>query len=193
MLLPNLKKIQSPLLSFGRCMAQTLPLYKIIFMESKYHILVNGKNALIFDSSEIEKSDILPKTSESFNVIDNNISYNIEVEETDLLQKIYKLKLNGTVYNLKIKDSLDLLIDEMGLAEETNTLINEIHAPMPGLLLEFQVVEGDSVSKGDALCVLEAMKMENTLVATRDGVIKTIYKEKGAPVDKGELLIEFEA
>lgn len=174
-------------------MAQTVPLCKIILMENKYHISVNGKDALFLDSSEIEALDILQKKPKSFNVIENNISYSIDVEKTDLLQKHYKLKLNGTVYELKIKDSLDLLIDEMGLAEEANTLTNEIYAPMPGLLLEFQVKEGDTVSKGDALCVLEAMKMENTLVATRDGVIKAIHKEKGEPVDKGELLIEFEA
>lgn len=63
---------------------------------------------------------------------------------------------------------------------------------MPGIILEVNVAEGDKVKKGDPLCVLEAMKMENTLTASRDGIVKTVNIAKGDTVDKGKLLIELE-
>ncbi|HBC04060.1 MAG TPA: acetyl-CoA carboxylase biotin carboxyl carrier protein subunit, partial [Aequorivita sp.] len=60
------------------------------------------------------------------------------------------------------------------------------------IILEVNVSEGDEVKKGDFLCVLEAMKMENTLTAPRDGIIKSVNIAKGETVDKGKLLIELE-
>jgi len=63
---------------------------------------------------------------------------------------------------------------------------------MPGIILEVNISAGDEVKKGDFICVLEAMKMENTLTAPRDGVIKSVNITKGETVDKGKLLIELE-
>ena len=63
---------------------------------------------------------------------------------------------------------------------------------MPGLVLEIQVQAGQTVSKGDTLLILEAMKMENVLKAAADGVIKSIHVQKGAAVEKGALLLELE-
>ncbi len=61
-------------------------------------------------------------------------------------------------------------------------------APMPGMIIRYQKNPGDSVTKGDAVVVLEAMKMENTLVAPCDGVIKTINFKSGDTVAKGATL-----
>ena len=81
----------------------------------------------------------------------------------------------------------------MGLSLGADAVENEVHAPMPGLILEVNVSEGQEVKEGDALCVLEAMKMENALMAPRDGVIKSVQIAKGDAVEKGMLLIELEA
>jgi biotin carboxyl carrier protein len=70
--------------------------------------------------------------------------------------------------------------------------VNEIKAPMPGLILEINVAEGAEVKENDALLILEAMKMENVLNSPRDGVIKSISVAQGETVDKNALLIEFE-
>jgi len=61
-------------------------------------------------------------------------------------------------------------------------------APMPGMIIRYQKNAGDAVSKGDAIVVLEAMKMENTLVAPCDGVIQTISFKSGDTVAKGATL-----
>jgi biotin carboxyl carrier protein len=68
----------------------------------------------------------------------------------------------------------------------------ELKAPMPGLVLNIVVKEGDSISKGDALLVLEAMKMENNIKSPTDGIIKKIHAVKGNAVEKNQLLISFQ-
>ncbi|NJX17348.1 biotin/lipoyl-containing protein, partial [Tamlana crocina] len=95
-------------------------------------------------------------------------------------------------YRVKISNELDLLIDEMGLSLAAAQVVNDIKAPMPGLILDVLVEEGQKVKEGDYLLVLEAMKMENTLTAPRDGVVKSVSVKKGETVDKSQLLIEMD-
>ncbi|MCI0440347.1 MAG: acetyl-CoA carboxylase biotin carboxyl carrier protein subunit [Chloroflexi bacterium] len=63
-------------------------------------------------------------------------------------------------------------------------------APMAGRVLIVRVRPGDSVSAGDELCVLEAMKMENSIKATAGGVVKAVHVEQGQQVLSGKLLVE---
>jgi biotin carboxyl carrier protein len=70
--------------------------------------------------------------------------------------------------------------------------VNNLKAPMPGLVLRMNVKVGDTVKKGDALLVLEAMKMENVIKAAGDGVVKKITATEKTAVEKGAVLIEFE-
>jgi propionyl-CoA carboxylase alpha chain len=65
-------------------------------------------------------------------------------------------------------------------------------SPMPGLLVSLSVEEGDSVSAGEQLAVVEAMKMENTLHAERDGVVAKIYFEAGATLAVDDKILELE-
>lgn len=64
-----------------------------------------------------------------------------------------------------------------------------ISSPMPGTILDIKVAVGDSVQSGDTLCVLEAMKMENEIMAPHAGVIVSINVNKGASVNTGDVLI----
>ena len=63
-----------------------------------------------------------------------------------------------------------------------------VKAPMPGVILDIKVSQGQSVKKGDCVFILEAMKMENDVVAPADGTVKQILVEKGASVDTGAVL-----
>lgn len=63
----------------------------------------------------------------------------------------------------------------------------KVNAPMPGTLLDVKVAVGASVKKGDILVILEAMKMENEILAPCDGTVKQIAA-KGAAVNSGDLL-----
>ena len=64
----------------------------------------------------------------------------------------------------------------------------KVAAPMPGNILNVNVTVGQAVKKGDVMFILEAMKMENEIVAPEDGTVKQILAQKGATVDTDEVL-----
>ena len=64
-----------------------------------------------------------------------------------------------------------------------------VKAPMPGTILEVKVKAGDSVKKGDVLCILEAMKMENEIMAPSDAKVVQVVAAKGASVNSGDVLV----
>jgi len=67
-----------------------------------------------------------------------------------------------------------------------------VKAPLPGVIIEIKVSEGDRVAYGQELCVLEAMKMKNTIRANREGRIKRIHAVIGDQVQHSAVLMEFE-
>jgi len=160
-------------------------------MEERYHVSVDDNYEFQLAANETENIDQTELSDQKVHLLHNQKSYAIELLENDFLKRNYTLKVNGNIYKVNIEVPLDQLIKEMGLSLGNASVENEIHAPMPGIILEVNVSEGDEVKKGDFLCVLEAMKMENTLTAPRDGVVKSVNISKGETVDKGELLIEF--
>lgn len=64
----------------------------------------------------------------------------------------------------------------------------KVTAPMPGTILDVKVAVGDSVSKGQVIMILEAMKMENDIVASCDGKITSVLANKGDNVNSGDAL-----
>ena len=64
----------------------------------------------------------------------------------------------------------------------------KVNSPMPGTILKVEVTVGQAVKKGDTLCILEAMKMENAIPAPEDGTVTSINVQKGASVNAGDLL-----
>ena len=74
----------------------------------------------------------------------------------------------------------------------TTTIDKVLKAPMPGLIIDIKTAVGDKVKKGQALMIMEAMKMENIIKAPADGVVKQIFIEKSKSVEKDDKLIEFE-
>ena len=73
-------------------------------------------------------------------------------------------------------------------AASAATGATKVTSPMPGTILAVKVSAGQSVKKGDVICVLEAMKMENDIPAPQDGVIASINVQKGASVNAGDVL-----
>ena len=67
-----------------------------------------------------------------------------------------------------------------------------ILAPIPGVIVEIAVQAGDRVKYGQELCVLEAMKMKNSIRASRDGTIKKVFSSLGDHVHQSQTLVEFE-
>nr|WP_321245301.1 acetyl-CoA carboxylase biotin carboxyl carrier protein subunit [uncultured Psychroserpens sp.] len=156
---------------------------------------VNVNSSLDFDISETESSQLnsIKTTDNTFHILHDNTSFKAEISASNFNNKSIQVKVNNNIYNVNIFNELDSLIKKMGFELGSSKVINEIKAPMPGLILEINVEIGQEVKENDTILILEAMKMENVLTSPRDGVIKSISVEKGEAVDKNKLLIEFDA
>lgn len=137
------------------------------------------------------KADIIKIRDGVYHLLKDNVSYNLEVVKHIPEEKKLVVKINNTSYSLDIKDKYDDLLHSLGLDSLASKKVNDIKAPMPGMVLNILVTEGQEVKKGDGLIVLEAMKMENILKSPTDGTIKKIAINKGVAVEKNQLLIQF--
>jgi biotin carboxyl carrier protein len=135
--------------------------------------------------------DVLTVADGYFHILYENKSYRAEVVKADAATKTYTLKINGRLYPVEVKDKFDLLLEKMGMHHAGAGKVNNVKAPMPGLIVDLRIKAGDTVQTGDPLLVLEAMKMENILKAPGEGTVKTIKVKKGDSVEKGQVLVEF--
>jgi biotin carboxyl carrier protein len=136
--------------------------------------------------------DLLEIKDGKFHILQDNQSFNATVLEANYETKTFSIKINKNVYTVNLKDKFDLLVEKLGFANMTVQKVNNIKAPMPGLVLDILVQAGDVVAKGDSVLILEAMKMENVIKAEGDAVVKSIEITKGTPVEKNQILVEFE-
>lgn len=160
-------------------------------MESNFKVKVNDTLEYKFTNSEPENLDIITLSKSKFHVLKNHKSFKVEIEKYDFYTKVYNVSVNGNLYKAKISDQLDYLIKEMGFHEGHSKKINDIKAPMPGIILSVLVKENQQVKEGETLLILEAMKMENAITSPKDTIIKNISISPGKTVEKGQLLIEF--
>ena len=96
-----------------------------------------------------------------------------------------------TLTILELADLVKALEEEFGVSAAPVAVAGDgvkVTAPMPGNILNVNVTAGQAVKKGDVMFILEAMKMENEIVAPEDGVFKQILAQKGATVDTDEVL-----
>jgi biotin carboxyl carrier protein len=126
-----------------------------------------------------------------FHIIHENKSYKAELVKADAATKTFQVKVNGRIYPVVVKDKFDLLLEKMGMNNSAAGKVNTIKAPMPGLIIDLKVKAGDTVKAGDALLILEAMKMENIIKSPGDGTVKTVHAKKGDSVEKNQVLIGF--
>lgn len=135
--------------------------------------------------------DIAPLGNNTFHIIHNYKSYTAELVQADYQAKTFTFKINGTTHTVSVKDQFDLLLDKLGMSNANAQKVNDVKAPMPGLILDIKVQPGQEVKKGDPIMILEAMKMENILKSPGDGVVKEIKVAVKQNVEKNQVLILF--
>jgi biotin carboxyl carrier protein len=164
---------------------------KVKVNNQKEHTIVLGNTSGgTIDGTSFEW-DVIEVKNGSFHVIKDHHSYNVEVIKADPAEKSFLVSVNGNKYQLNVKDKFDELLKSLGFDNLNASKVNEIKAPMPGLVLDIRISEGDEVKKGDAILVLEAMKMENIIKSPTDGTIKKINVKKGQAVEKNQVMINF--
>lgn len=158
--------------------------------KSNYEI-VQTKDGVTLNGKQVD-CDIQFQPSNIISVIYNNKSYTATVDNIDKTAKEMLLTIDGQQHTIAIKEPIDQLLTSMGMDLSAMQKAEPVKAPMPGKVLKIMVEEGQEIKKGDALLILEAMKMENVLKASADGTVKAINTKEQVAVEKGAILIELE-
>jgi len=150
----------------------------------------NFKVSFTNDNTEYDVKGDFSFTAPVFNALVNNKSHVMQ-----LLKKspvALRLRYQGTAFDLKIltEDAAEFSkhMKEKPKLDRSKVIL----APMPGLMKSVTCKAGDTVYEGQELCVMEAMKMQNNLVAESSGKVKRVAVKEGETVDEGEILIELE-
>jgi biotin carboxyl carrier protein len=122
----------------------------------------------------------------------NNENYFLKIIKDDNDPGAFFIENRAELYRVTCRDELSRLIEEMGYGNKNERHHSEIRSPMPGIIVKLNVSEGQNIKQGDVLLVLEAMKMENEIMATRDCIVAKINVVEKRSVEKGELLMILE-
>ena len=105
--------------------------------------------------------------------------------------KVYRVKVNGKVYEVEleavseVKGSVEVNTNTAPVSYGASTIL----APIAGKVIDVLVKVGDKVSKGQTVAVIEAMKLENEVPATSEGLVKEVKVSKGSSVNNQDVII----
>lgn len=140
---------------------------------------------------DLESADIISVGVDRLHILEAFQSQIVEVIHADYAVKQFVLRINGKEVTVKLRDEVESRIHAMGFDINRHHIkLNHVSSPMPGMVLKILAQEGEEVSEGQPVIVLEAMKMENVLNAPASGVISKIHVTEKQNVDKNEILVE---
>lgn len=166
----------------------------------KYSALVNNT----YKFSELEPKGFiaegitvpwdLQKISEkAYSIIYKSKVYNAEMLSVQKEDETVSLKINGRIYTVQYQDSYDQLLKNLGIDKSAGKAHPDLKAPMPGMVIKILALAGTEVKKGEALLVLEAMKMENIIKAAQDVYVQEIMIQAGDKVEKNQVIMKFKS
>jgi biotin carboxyl carrier protein len=160
----------------------------------KYQVVLNGdeEQTLEITGQDLAHADLLQVSESVLHLLSDRQGHAIQVVHADYANKEFTLLVNDKTVSVKLRDTVEMRVHAMGFDINRNHVKpRQIISPMPGLVLKILAAEGETVEEGQAVLILEAMKMENVLNAPVSGVVNQIHAEEGKNVDKGQVLVEF--
>lgn len=143
-----------------------------------------------FEPEDLTEADIERIDATHFHVLlPDGRALMLEVAAADHYEKQYRIFVNGRAYDIRLLDELDRRIEKLGLGKAAAADGGDVLAPMPGLVREILVSEGQQVAADEPVLVLEAMKMENLIKAPTAGIVEAIRVTAGQAVDKKAVLL----
>jgi propionyl-CoA carboxylase alpha chain len=165
----------------------------VVLMNNEYHDIIAVPAAGGYDVEHRGKTYAVRSDWEFgqplFHGTINSEEIHVQVERR---QAIYRLSHGGSQADVLVLTPRAAEMMRHMPVKEPPDMSGFLLSPMPGLLVSVAVKEGDEVRAGEELAVLEAMKMENTLYAERDGVVKKINFEPGASLAVDDKIMELE-
>jgi biotin carboxyl carrier protein len=136
--------------------------------------------------------DAISTGEHRYHVLMNDRSFVCEIVSVDHNKKTFEIKVNGTMHLVNVRDRFDELLHQLGMDKMSAHKVNDIKAPMPGLVLKIMISEQQMIQEGDSVLILEAMKMENVIKSPGSGKVKSVRVKERDAVEKNQVLIELE-
>jgi biotin carboxyl carrier protein len=157
--------------------------YVTIINDRQFEIEIQSDGSVLVDGVHVE-IDFLELGENLHSLIQDTRSVELAIEEHG---GKYEVQMQGRLYEPIVLDQRALLMAQRkgGLGAGSG----EVHAPMPGLIVDILVKTGDVVEQGQTVIILESMKMQNELKAPRQGKIGSVSVHPKQTVDKGTLLL----
>ncbi len=155
---------------------------QIVFSQKKFLVRLNK------DKEFLIETDWLPGGT----LIRARINKEIMTIKLKLIKNFFQLSYRGSLINSFVYSVREAELAKLMIEKKEKETSSFLICPMPGLLVSLNVVPGDKVSTGQAVCVVEAMKMENVLRAEKSGRVKTIHKNMGDSLSVDEIIMEFD-
>ncbi len=161
----------------------------------RYQTIVNGQT---FDIEIVEDGRVLVngeeraidfrtlREGELYSILLDHRSYEAVVEVRD---EHHYVLITGGMYEAKVTDERSRRLESAFMAFGDADSEAQIRSPMPGLIVRVLAEEGQEVTRGQTVVILESMKMENELKSPRDGVVRHVHVEAGQSVEQGKTLV----
>lgn len=155
----------------------------------EFQIHNNGNNTVVSADEEKLTLQVSQISENGYSILCDGESFRVTVEnESDE----YRVAVNQYTYNITLTDETKIILEEVGAGGGRANHTGELHAPIPGLVSSILVSQGESVSSGQRLIIIDAMKMENEITSPISGIVNLIIVEVGSSVNKNELLLTIE-
>ena len=156
---------------------------------NEYQFVHKGDYKYEYEDRELDTA--LRVTDDGFAMVTiDGVEYPVEIATVH--QNDYEVLINGVGYLFSVETPFSLARQKMLSTKASESTTIRLKAPMPGKILDVFVKTGDVVKAGDTLLILEAMKMQNAILASTKGRIKKVLIKAGDATSKSDLLIEME-
>jgi biotin carboxyl carrier protein len=160
--------------------------YIAIVEGQSYEIEINEAGEILADGVHLPADFMAVAEQSVYSLIFENRSYEGHISPSS---QGYEVLLRGKRYTINVEDERARLLRQVGGGQAAAGGEFQLKSPMPGLVIDIPVEEGEEVAKGDNLIILESMKMQNELKAPRDGTVVRINAQPGDSVQQDSILI----
>ena len=165
-----------------------------IFADTKndsftFEIIENGDQPILKDKKNKYDYYLKPVGNNRYFFKLDGKSYLVQMQRNN---ETYNVTVDGEYFEFRVEDERMRTLRELVNKASQSSGEQLVTAPIPGLITGIKINEGEKVSIGDGLVTLEAMKMENEIKSGFKGIVKKIFVENGAAVDKDQKLLVIE-